>query len=232
MMEFHDVKQNGPEWDSFRCGRFTASNLASVMANSIKKDKGKLIFDATAGFGEVAKDYAVDIAIEQLTDKPVPQYSNNFMDSGHEKEEDAKLLYESQNFIKLHNGGFFCNEFIGCSPDGLFDFSKKDKRYKGIAEIKSVIKKARTHFERIKKGVIPSENKWQCIGNLKWTGADYLDFISYCWWYPEGKKLYILRVFKEDFLQEFDWIEKRVERFKKLVEESKEIISNAKYQNF
>lgn len=211
MLKYHDVEQNSDDWFQLRSGKLTSSKLACVMANYEKP------------FGEPARDYAVDLAIEQITGMPVPSsYSNSFMEAGHDLEIQARIEYEAQTFSHVDNGGFFGGVFIGCSPDGRVGEN-------GIIEIKSVTKKARTHFERVRKGGIPSEHKWQCIGNLKWTGADWLDFISYCSWYPEGKQLFIVRLHREDCLDQFDMIDARVEAFRHLVNTMRVQIENGEY---
>jgi hypothetical protein len=217
MLKYYDIQQNQPEWDGMRCGRMTGSNLATVMAKNPNP------------FGNPAKEYAIDIAIEQITGKSVPSYSNAMMEAGHEKEIEARIMYEAQTFSHVDNGGFFAGDFVGCSPDGivLWDWDKTHPT--GIIEIKSVTKKAATHYERVRKGGIPSEHKWQCFGNLLYTGAEWLDYISYCSWYPEGKQLYIVRLNREDCQEEFDQIIARVEAFRHLVNVTKNTILNSEY---
>jgi hypothetical protein len=119
--KFYDVAQNEDEWFALRAGRLTSSKLGTIMANYGK------------AFGEPAKKYAVNIAIEQITGKPIAStYTNEHMERGHEQEPVARMLYEEENFTEITNGGFFGSEFIGCSPDGL-------EGNNGVIEIKSVI---------------------------------------------------------------------------------------------
>ena len=158
MFDFHDVEQNTDEWFAMRGGRLTSSKLAVIMANYGKT------------FGEPAKRYAVNIAIEQITGNPIAStYSNEHMERGHEQEPIARMLYEEDTFCTVTNGGFFCDDFIGCSPDGLVGDP-------GAIEIKSVI--APVHYASIKRQNVDPAYKWQCVGNLKFTGRDWLDFIS------------------------------------------------------
>ena len=185
------------------------SNLGKVMANFGK------------AFGDPAKKYAVNIAIEQITGKPIPSnYTNDAMNEGHIREPIAKAMYESQTFQTVKNGGFFCNDKIGASPDGLPG--------DGLVEIKSSIT-PHAHYERIRKQAVDSAYRWQVIGTLKYTGLKWLDFVSYCADFPEGKQLFIHRVTPDMFVEEFKQINERVFQFLDLVKKSKEIILNVRY---
>ena len=94
-MQWHDIDQNSDEWFLLRAGKVTASNLNKVMANYGKS------------FGEPAKKYAVDIAVQQLTGSTSGGgYSNEHMDRGHEEEPRAMMAYEAEYFLNLYNGGF------------------------------------------------------------------------------------------------------------------------------
>lgn len=208
--DFFDVEQNTDEWLSMRAGRLTSSKLGVVMANYGK------------AFGDPAKKYAVNIAIEQITGQPLPsEYTNADMERGHVQEPIARMLYEEETFCSVGNGGFYCSEFIGCSPDGLVNND-------GLVEIKSAIPSI--HYGRIKSQKVDSQYKWQCIGNLKFTGRDWLDFISFCSDFPEEKKLYIYRLHKDQLSKEFEMINSRVEEFEKLVKTTKSTILESNYR--
>ena len=210
MLEFHDISQNTDEWLEMRGGRLTSSNLGTVMASYGK------------AFGEPAKKYAVNVAIEQITGRHISStYTNSHMQRGHEQEPIARLLYEEETFCTVENGGFFCDDFIGCSPDGLAD--------NGVVEIKSVI--SSVHYASIKRQKVDPAYKWQCIGNLMFTGKDWLDFISYCQEFPEDKQLFIHRIHKEELQEEFSMIKTRIQEFKKLVESTKKLIIESNYSN-
>lgn len=207
MFNFINVEQNTDEWFALRAGKLTSSKMGAVMANYGK------------AFGEPAKKYAVNIAIEQLTGVPIQStFSNDHMERGHEQEPIARGLYEYKTFSTVSNGGFFKSEFIGCSPDGLVLTD-------GVIEIKSVI--APVHFASIKRNTVDPAYKWQCIANLKFTGRDWLDFISYCADFPMGNQLFIHRMFKTEYSEEFDMIDERIDGFKKLVAETRDIILNS-----
>ena len=207
--KFIDVEQNSDEWYELRGGKLTSSKLGTIMANYGK------------AFGDPAKKYAVNIAIEQITGNAIAStYTNDHMQRGHEQEPIAREMYEDDYFCEVTNGGFFESEFVGCSPDGLVDND-------GVIEIKSVI--STTHFATLKRQDVDPAYKWQCIGNLKFTGRDWIDFISYCEEFPESKQLFVKRMKKEDFTEEFKMIDERIRQFKQLVSEFKQLILDSKY---
>ena len=211
MFKFIDVDQNSEEWFQLRAGKLTSSNLGKVMANYGK------------AFGEPAKKLAASIAVQQITGEPEPSgYSNEHMERGHEQEPLARMLYESETFCRVTNGGFFESDFIGCSPDGMVADD-------GVIEIKSVL--SNVHFANIKRGGLDPAYKWQCIGNLMFTARDWLDFISYCQTFPVGKRLYVHRIRREDLGEEFSMIESRIGEFEKLVIEIRKTINETNYIN-
>jgi hypothetical protein len=211
MAEFHDIQQNTDEWLLLRSGKLTSSKLGVVMANYGK------------AFGEPAKKYAVDIAIEQITGAPVGgSYQNEHMERGHEQEPIARMLYEAETFCAVDNGGFFQTADMGCSPDGLVGQD-------GAIEIKCVIPSV--HYASIKRQAFDPAYKWQCIGNLKVTERDWIDFVSYCETFPEGRRLFVHRGRVSEFQEEFKMIDSRVGEFSKLVAETKAKILESSYFN-
>jgi hypothetical protein len=211
MLEFHDIQQNTDEWLAMRAGKLTSSKLGTIMANYGK------------AFGEPAKKYAVDIAIEQITGQPVSSgYSNDHMERGHDQEPIARMLYESETFCTVDNGGFFGSDTIGCSPDGRVGDV-------GAIEIKCVIPSV--HFANIKRQAFDPAYRWQCIGNLKFTGREWIDFVSYCEGFPAGKQLFIHRGKKDQFAAEFEQIDTRVSEFMDLIDSTRELIISSSYFN-
>ena len=211
MAEFIDVDQNSEEWMQMRCGRLGGSSIAKVMANYGK------------AFGEPAKKLAVTMAVQQLTGKILEQsFSNEHMERGHEQEPIARLLYENETFSDVTNGGFFDEGFIGLSPDGLVGDD-------GVIEIKSVLSGG--HFSTIKRMSIDPAYKWQCYLNLKVTGRDWLDYVSYCAEFPEGKQLFIFRIQRKSLHDEFNQLDLRIAEFKTEVEKAKKLILETNYIN-
>jgi len=206
---WHDIEQNADEWFLLRAGKVTASSLNKVMANYGK------------AFGDPAKKYAVDIAVQQITGATSGGgYSNEHMDRGHEEEPLAKMLYEETYFCDVTNGGFFEDGDTGTSPDGLVSTD-------GMVEIKSAL--PAIHYNRIKKQSYDSAYKWQLVGHLKISRRDWVDFISYCSSFPDDKKLYVHRSYKEDFSKEFEMVDARLKEFRTLISETKATILNNNY---
>lgn len=208
-MIFHDVKQNGDEWDALRVSRITGSAVCKAMANFGK------------AFGEPAKKYATNIAVEQITGCPSgDSFSNEHTERGHEEEPLAIMEYENSFFCDVSNGGFFEDGDLGCSPDGLVCND-------GLIETKAHIPSI--HYANIVRGSYNPAYKWQYAFNLKLTKRDWIDTMSYCKTFPEGKRLYVCRCTKYDFKNEFEMIDVRIEQFRKLIEETKERILNSNY---
>jgi hypothetical protein len=217
MLKYHDIQQNDPGWYLMRSGKITGSKIKDIMANYGK------------AFGNPAKQYAVNIAIEQITGEPIPsEYSNSHMERGHEKEPLARALYEAQTFSgRIDNGGFFCNDWLGCSPDGLIDWCPETKKHRGGLEVKSAIPSV--HYERVKRQDLDPTHKWQCIGNMKFAGLEWLDFVSFCDAFPPDKQLYIYRYYPGNFKEEYQMIDLRLAEFRALIEETKQTILNSEY---
>lgn len=209
-MTWIDVEQNTPEWDLLRVGKITSSNLGIVMANFGK------------AFGDPAKRYAVEIALEKITGEPANSgFSNGHMERGHEDEPIACIAYEDQYFCEVTNGGFYDLGDFGCSPDGHVSTD-------GLVEIKSAL--PHVHYERIRKQSCNSTAyQWQMLGNLKASEREWIDFISYCRSFPDDKRLLVIRLHAEDYGKEFKMIDERLDQFRELIADAKKTILSSDY---
>jgi hypothetical protein len=195
--KFHDVPQNTDEWQALRLGKATASNFGTFMANYGKD------------FGDPAKRYALQLALERLTGRKAEHaFSNDHMERGHEQEPLARMLYAEETFCDVSNGGFFCCGQYGDSPDGLVGDA-------GIIEIKCVI--ASTHYATIQRGSYDPAYKWQLVGHLDCTGREWVDFVSFCSDFPEGQQLSVHRLHREDCEDELKMLNERRADFLLLV---------------
>lgn len=197
-----DIEQNSEDWLGLRAGKITSSKIGAIMANYGKS------------FGEPAKKLAVTIAAERVTGKKsqLDSFSNVYTMNGHAYETVAKDEYESINFCRIKDGGFFYSDTLGDSPDGLIGDSK-------VVEIKSQI--LTEHFKLLEKGGYPSKYKWQIQWHLLLTGRPVCEFISYCYedHCPEDKRLYSVSIGPDEELIEM--IKARVHEFEtKLVEKN------------
>jgi hypothetical protein len=203
-MAWVNIQQNTDEWLSLRAGKVGGSSIGKIMANYGKP------------FGDPAKRLAINLAIEQLTGEPIlSSFSNGHTDRGHEQEPIARALYEEEYFCDVSNGGFYDNGSIGISPDGLvYD--------EGIIEIKSVI--ASVQFDTIKRDKIDPKYKWQCILNLWQSGREWIDYVSFCAEFPEGKRLFVKRLTWQESVNEYRMVHVRLGQFFKLVEDIKRTV--------
>lgn len=188
-MKHINVEQNTDEWHLLRCGKVTASNFGLFMAN-----EGK-------AFGDPAKKYAIQIALERITKcKADADYTNEHMQRGHEQEPIARMLYEDTMFATVTNGGFYDCGLYGDSPDGLISDD-------GLIEIKCVT--SATHYATLKRGSFDPSYLWQLVGHLDCSGRDWVDFVSYCSNFPEDKQLIVYRLYRSDYI---DYINRLIAR--------------------
>ena len=198
---FLDIEQNTDDWLILRAGKVTGSAIAKVMANYGK------------AFGEPAKKLAVDLALSQITGRPVEQgYINGDMQRGHDQEPIARQHYEAEYFCTVANGGFYDNGATGCSPDGHVDDN-------GLIEIKSVIPSVQ--YKRIKSQTFDSAYRWQLVFNLRETGREWIDYVSFCAEFPEDRKLFVCRVHAEDLAEDFKQVETRLAEYLELAAQIK-----------
>lgn len=212
---WHDVLQNtdepcqccGKTWMELRAGRVTGSSIAKVMAWHDKPLK------TGPKFGDPAKNLAVEIAVVESGGSPTENnYTNSHMDRGHEQESIARGLYEAKTFSEVTNGGFYDNGRTGCSPDGMVGRV-------GMVEIKSVIN--HIHYACVERNSFDPSYRWQLLHNLKETGREWIDFVSFCATFPSDKRLFIDRLYAKDMSIEFETINNRLRDYFKLVDEIK-----------
>lgn len=196
---FHDIEQGTDDWFDLRLGKATASNFGIIMAHNGKK------------FGDPAKRYAMQIALEEFTCKSVESYKNDWMERGNILEPEARALFEEETFLAVSNGGFMEWGKIGGSADGITE--------EGLIEIKSV--KYSTHFNTLQEG-FDKGYQWQIQGNLWIYDKPSLHFISYCPEFPENKRLYIEKVDRDEEL--IDQLNNRMSDFFVLVEQYKAML--------
>ena len=94
-----------------------------------------------------------------------------------------------------------------------------------MVEIKSVI--APTQYRCLAKEKYDSAYHWQLLFNMRECDAPWIDYISYCAEFPEDKQLFVQRLEREDFEEDFEKMFKRIEEFQILVVETKDRIKNS-----
>jgi len=197
-MKFYDIEQNTPEWVELRKGKFTASTFKDLFSKPTTVAYEKAIYKPV---------------FERLTGESPESFSNEWMERGHELEDEARQAYELETFNKVSNGGFVeMDEWIGCSPDG---FVGED----GLIEIKCPA--YNTHMNYLRKRKLPSQYKWQVHGQMWITNKQWCDFVSF---YP-GLPIFILRVNRDEkLIQELETIlNVSIEEAKKILTEIENI---------
>lgn len=195
--QWHDVEQNTDAWMDLRLGKATASNFGTIMAN-----EGK-------AFGDPAKRYALELALQRLTGKRAPGFSNAHTERGHQQEPIARERYEQLTGDWVTNGGFFDCGTVGDSPDGLILTD-------GALEIKSVTYPV--HYDNICREAIDPAYKWQVAGHLLCTGRQWVDFASYCESFPDSSNLIVYRVERSEQLDQMERLKARLIEFEQLVQ--------------
>lgn len=164
-MIYHNIEQNTPEWEQLRLGRFTASSFKDLFMKETTQTYQDAIFR---------------VAFERLTQESPENYTNFYMERGHELEGEAREWYELETYNKVNNGGFFeLNEWVGASPDGLVGSD-------GLVEIKCP--KYSTLINYLIKRELPSIYLHQVQGQMLVTGRLWCDFVAY---HPKLKPLVV-----------------------------------------
>lgn len=205
-----NVTQNSEDWMALRCGKVTASNFNLFMANADKNF-----------FGDPAKKYAVQKAIERITGRSISEgFSNVHTDRGTLQEPIARKMYEDRYFVDVTNGGIFDHGSWSDSPDGLIGSD-------GVLEIKSVI--APVHYATLKRGSVDPSYKWQIAGHIEASGRDYCDFVSYCSEFPEERQLFVHRITRDMFKDEIKRLQERRAKFIDYIKQIQKDIENYEY---
>lgn len=173
-------EQGGQDWLMARVGHCTGSEFENVMAK--RKDKK----EAAPRY-----NYRMELVVERLTGKPSERYVSKYMEWGTEQEPAARMAYVARTGAMVDEVGFIHHPTIalcGGSVDGLVSDD-------GIIEIKAPT--TFNHIETILNGM-PEEHIPQVQGYLWITGRQYCDFISYDPRLPDGLRLYVQRIDRDE----------------------------------
>ena len=170
-----------PEWLAVRIGRLTSSRVSDVFA-TLKSG------------GEAAgrRNLRLELALERITGvSPKREFVTQAMREGNEREPEAVMLYQAVSGTLVDPIGFVQHDTLlaGYSPDGIVG------EFEGLIEVKCPEPAA--HCEYL-AGKIPGDYMAQIVHALWLTGAGYCDFISYQPFFPDGKKLVVKRVERDD----------------------------------
>jgi len=170
-------EQRSEPWYAARAGRATGSRAADILAR-IK-----------TGEAAARRDYRVQLAVEQLTGKPVEDgYVSKEMQRGIDLEPAAFAAYEAHSGNIARKTGFlYADDLqVGCSLDGDVE------NFAGIVEVKCP--KSATHVAYLKGQRVPPEYVPQLTHNLWVSGAEWADIVSYDDRMPEGLQFFCKRL--------------------------------------
>lgn len=190
-----NIIQGSEEWKQLRCGLITGSQIANVM----QEKKG-------TGYA----NYMAQLVAERLTGCVAETYKNAYMERGNEDESAARDCYSFITGNEVRQVAFIKHPKISCfgiSPDGILPDGN-------LLEIKRKI--PALHIDYLLKNRVPPEYIKQMAAQLSCTGADYVEFASYCPEMPENMQLFIIRYNRDDKL--IAEMEKAVIEFNQSVE--------------
>ena len=195
-MTYYDIEQNSDEWMALRCGKFTASMFKDLFAKETT---------------QTYQDAIYKIVFERLTGEVPESFSNDWMQRGHELEQEASDWYSLTTGYEVLNGGFFkLSDWIGASPDGLIGDN-------GLIEIKCP--KFSTQIDYLLKRELPKNYYYQVYGQLLVTDRQFCDFIAY---HPKFKNL-IIRIERDKEVDKMI-----LEKLDKAIKEVETIINKLK----
>ena len=183
------MEQRTDEWLKARCGLFTASRFADLLAKT------------KTGVSASRSNYIAQILCERLTGKVSESYMNQAMMIGTEREPLARALYEAHTGVLVDEVGFIKHLDLPCgaSPDGLIGND-------GGIEIKCPQPAA--HLEYLLYDEAPSKYMAQIQGCMWMSGRAWWDFVSFNPDFPDHLQLKIVRVKRDDAF--IDKIEKEI----------------------
>jgi predicted phage-related endonuclease len=173
--------QRSDEWFAARAGRLTGSYAADMLAT-------------LKGGGEAAarRDYRLQLCVERMTGQPQGAFfTTPDMQRGIELEDTAIAAYEARTGELVERTGFLrhLDYLAGASLDGhVGDFE-------GVIEVKCP--RPANHLKTVRSGQMPAEYRGQCLHALWITGAQWVDFVSYCPVLP-GLELFVVRMTRDE----------------------------------
>ena len=176
-----EAKQGSGAWLYERCGFVTASRFRDV-----------LDYTKAGKAGAKRTSYLWEVVIERLTGQPSDHFSSAAMEWGTENEPRSRMAYEAHSGNMVDEVGFIKHPtlpMVGGSPDGLIDEN-------GGWESKSPFNSA-NHLNTILNGM-PDDHMAQIQGCMWITGRDWWDFTSFDPRMPDGLKLYVQRIERND----------------------------------
>lgn len=175
------MEQRTEQWLAERAGKFTGSRFSDLMART------------KTGPSASRANLIVTLAIERINGTCVETFTNSAMQRGIELEAEARSAYETHIGELVDEVAFVPHptlKFVGVSPDGLVGSD-------GLVEIKCPASQHK-HLAALRSGEHAQEYRWQIQGQLWVTGRTWCDAVSYDPRFPEGLRLAVTRVTRDE----------------------------------
>jgi exodeoxyribonuclease (lambda-induced) len=198
-MRIINVEQGTPAWIAARRGAITASRIKDVMA--VLKNGGE---------SESRAKYKLELIAERISGITTEHYVSPDMLRGTELEPIARAEYEITSGNVVDQVGFAIHPEIptsGASPDGIIGDD-------GAIEIK--VPRVHNHLRWLIGGIVPPEHQLQCLWVMNCCDRQWLDFISFCPELPDGLRLFVVRMQRDD--ARIQQIEAEVVKFESEIE--------------
>ena len=156
-----DLIQGTDEWLRARCGKFTASRMADLVATT------------KSGYAASRRNYLAELLIERMTGEPTDGFTNKAMEWGTEHEPEARALYQLRYDVDVQTTGFVTHPVLtysGASPDGLVG---RD----GAIEVKCP--NTATHIETIRTRTVPRKYYLQMQWVMECSNRHWCSYVSY-----------------------------------------------------
>jgi len=175
------AEQGTPEWDLMRAGKITGS-----VASNLLTPTGR---PSTSSKGELGRLVAERMGWQ--TPEGIP--TSYWMDRGTELEHQARLWFELETGLKVHQVGFVehVNGLSGFSPDGIISIDGCD------IPLELKVPKPSTHVSWVLDGELPPCHKQQVHFAMAILGAPFAYFMSYL---PECEPL-IIKVERDEYTE-------------------------------
>ena len=175
-MIVHNMEQGTPEWFEARKGIPTASRFKDIWTSTGK---------SSASQGK----YVNELIAETLANKPLENFTSDWMSRGTELEPEARTYYELETGKSVREVGFAVMDIhggkIGGSPDGLTEDAGIEIKCPSPAK----------HVEYLRGKKCPSEYYPQVQGLIYIFDVQEWDFMSY---HPDMDKQLIITVKRDE----------------------------------
>ena len=174
------MEQRTPEWVAARLGRVTASRVVDVVTKT------------KTGYGASRANYMAQLICERLTGSQGESFTSSAMQWGTDTEPMARSAYEGATGDLVIETGFvphFAIPQSGASPDGLVGND-------GLVEIKCP--NTATHIETLLGQSPPRKYVAQMQWQMACTGRKWCDFVSFDPRMPDGMKIFIMRIERDN----------------------------------